>query len=70
VTGRPLDEVLEDFSWTFEHHQGDLLVAAQRMGMKSTTLAKALYRAKRKGHDVQFFDNSGRTRNRRMEGNR
>ena len=57
---RPVTETVEDFKWTFADHGGDVLVAAQRLGMKPDTLARALYRAKQRGQDIVFYDSSQR----------
>ena len=62
---RPVMETVEDFKWTFSDHGGDLMVASQRLGMKPLTLAQALYRAKRRGVVVTFFDNTHASRNSR-----
>jgi hypothetical protein len=57
---RPVTETVEDFKWTFADHNGDVRVAADRLGMKPDTLARALYRAKQRGQDVVFYDTTQR----------
>lgn len=57
---RPVVDTVEDFKWTFADHNGDVSVAADRLGMKPDTLARALYRAKKRGQEIVFYDNSQR----------
>lgn len=65
MTRRPVTETVEEFQWTFVDHRGDVLVASERLGLAPRTLAKALYRAKKRGIDVSFYDNTGRLRSKR-----
>ena len=50
----PPEYVVEDFLDTFDHHQGDIHIAAHRLGMKPKSLERALYRARAAGHDIKF----------------
>lgn len=59
---RPVTQVVEDFLWTYDEHQGDLNIASQRLNMKPASLARSLYRAKKRGHKVQFCDTTQRGR--------
>lgn len=53
-TGRPIDHIVEDFRDTFDSHGGNTLAAAQRLGMTTTALERALHRARAAGHEVTF----------------
>ena len=57
---RYIKDVVEDFLWTYNEHEGDLKIAADRLRMKPSTLARSLYRAKKRGFDLEFFDNTRR----------
>ena len=48
------EAVVEDFLDTWDHHRGDIDIAASRLGMKPGTLERALYRARAGGCDVDF----------------
>ena len=54
--------MVEDFMWTYPEHNGDVLVAAHRLDMKPKSLARTLYRAKKRGIEIKFFDSSQRGR--------
>jgi hypothetical protein len=53
-TGRPIEYVIEDFRDTFDYHQGDVSLAAHRLGMNPVALTGALYRARRSGIEIEF----------------
>jgi hypothetical protein len=57
--------MVEDFIWTYTEHNGDVLVAAHRLDMKASSLARTLYRAKKRGYDITFLDTSQRGRKRK-----
>jgi hypothetical protein len=59
---RPVTETVEEFNWTYREHGGDVMLASTRLGMQPRTLAKALYRAKSRGSDVKFLDNTYKVR--------
>lgn len=54
VAHRDIADVLEDFRDTLAHHGGDVVLAADRLGMRMETLERALWRARAAGHDVKF----------------
>lgn len=54
VKARPLDEVIEDFEDSRDHHGGLVVIAAERLGMKPETLERQLFRARAAGIEVQF----------------
>ena len=56
----PPEYVAEDFLDTFDHHQGDIHIAAHRLGMKPKSLERALYRARAAGHDIKFHGDAER----------
>jgi hypothetical protein len=53
---RPAQYVVEDWDDTFDHHQGDLELAAARLRMNSETLRTALLRARRRGLEPRGFE--------------
>ena len=57
--------MVEDFIWTYPEHNGNVVVAAHRLDMKPQSLARTLYRAKKRGYDIKFLDNSQRSRKRK-----
>jgi hypothetical protein len=52
--GRPLEYLLEDYQHTWDHHGGDVVMAAERIGMKPEALYQRLLRARRDGISVEF----------------
>lgn len=61
TTGRPSEHVIEDFLDTMDHHQGDIRLAAMRLGMGWSGLTQALYRAQRDGVELPAFHNGYRS---------
>ena len=53
-TLRDREQVVEDFLDTWDHHRGQVDIAAHRLGMKPSALEQALRRANRDGADVSF----------------
>lgn len=49
---RTPEHLLEDYIDTWDHHQGDLVLAADRLSMKRDSLQTALIRLARDGYDV------------------
>lgn len=47
-------EVIEDFVDTWDHHQGDVQVAALRLGVTPMSLERTLQLARRDGSDIRF----------------
>lgn len=48
------DELVAEFEWTRPRHGGDITVAAGIFGMTAEGIERALYRARKRGIDVQF----------------
>ncbi|MDO8308590.1 MAG: hypothetical protein Q7V58_09595 [Actinomycetota bacterium] len=49
-------ELVEDFLDTRDHHQGDVRLAADRLGVTHAALSKTLYLAKAQGADIAFHN--------------
>lgn len=49
-------ELLTEFEWTWPRHQGRVSVAAPILGMTPEALSRALYRLKKKGHDIAMIN--------------
>lgn len=62
-----VESTVEDFLDTWDHHQGSVTKAAERLGWIPNSLAIALRRARKKGIEVRFTDDTTveRTRARR-----
>lgn len=54
--GRPRQHVIEDYLDTWDHHGGDLRLAADRIGMTWAALTQAVMRAKREGADITWHN--------------
>lgn len=52
--GRPLEYLIEDYLDTWDHHRGEIVLAAERMGMKPEALYQRLLRARRDGMAISF----------------
>lgn len=53
-TSAQREQLIEDFLDTWDHHLGDVEIAANRLGMSQQAMERALHRARAAGYDVQF----------------
>ena len=56
--GIPRDVVVSEFEHTRVRHGGRVSIAAPILGMSNEALARALFRARQSGYDVNFIDDS------------
>lgn len=61
----PRDLVISEFKHTWSRHGGRISIAAPILGMTPHALQRALYRARKDGVDVRFFDDVKWWRNQR-----
>jgi ABC-type molybdate transport system permease subunit len=66
--GLPRALVVSEFRHTYGRHGGRITVAAPILGMTPTALSRALYRARKDGERVEFFDDVKVWRNQRDRG--
>ena len=52
----PRDVVVSEFLHTFDRHRGRITVAAPILGMTPHALQRALYRARKDGQSLTFYD--------------
>ena len=48
------EQLLEDWTFTWDHHRGDLRIAAPRLGMSVSALSRALHRFNERGACLVF----------------
>ena len=48
------EELVAEFEWTRPRHGGDITVAAAIFGMTPEGIERALYRARKRGVEVEF----------------
>jgi hypothetical protein len=57
-------DFVNEFIWIWPRHEGRITVAARIFGMSPAALTQRLYRAKRTGIEVSFYDDTNPAANR------